>query len=103
MSAHKLVRDFGGVCYPAHIDRDSLSILSVLGEIDEYCGFTTAELADKSKLPLLKSQHPILNSMNIVTNSDAHYLENMKEAENFLELPELTRENIIEYLDKQKG
>ena len=103
MSAHKLVKDFGGVCYPAHIDRDSLSILSVLGEIDEYCGFTTAEFADKSKIPELKAQHPILNSMNIVTNSDAHYLENMKEAENFLELSELTRDNIIKYLDKQKG
>lgn len=103
MSAHRLVGDFGGVCYPAHIDRDSLSILSVLGEIDEYCGFSTAEFADKSKVPELKAQHPILNSMNIITNSDAHYLENMKEAENFLELPELTRENIIRFLDKQKG
>lgn len=103
MSAHKLLKDFGGVCYPAHIDRDSLSILSVLGEIDEYCGFTTAEFADKSKIPELKALHPILNSLNIVTNSDAHYLENMKEAKNYLELPELTRENVIEYLDKQKG
>ena len=44
MTAHKLVRDFGGVCYPAHVDRDSLSILSVLGEIDESCGFVAAEL-----------------------------------------------------------
>lgn len=100
MSAHRLVADFGGVCYPAHIDRDSLSILSVLGEIDESCGFTTAELADKSKLSTLKQQHPILNNLKIVTNSDAHYLENMREAENFFELPELTAEVVIEFLDK---
>ncbi len=99
MSAHKLVKDFGGVCYPAHIDRDSLSILSVLGEIDESCGFTTAELADKTRLSALRAQHPILNTLKIVTNSDAHYLENMREAENFIELPELTAENVIEYLD----
>lgn len=99
MNAHKLVKDFGGVCYPAHIDRDSLSILSVLGEIDEACGFTTAELADKSKLSEIKSQHPILNKLNIVTNSDAHYLENMREAEKYIELDSLSRENIIEYLD----
>ncbi len=100
MSAHKLVSSFGGICYPAHIDRDSLSILSVLGEIDESCGFTTAELADKSKLEELKKLHPILNSMNIVTNSDAHYLENMRDAENFMELDELTAESVIEYLNK---
>ncbi len=102
MTAHKLVRDFGGVCYPAHVDRDSLSILSVLGEIDESCGFTTAELADKSKLGELRALHPILDTLNIVTNSDAHYLENMRDAENFLDLPELTRENVIKYLDSVK-
>lgn len=99
MSAHKLVKDFGGVCYPAHIDRDSYSVLSVLGEIDESCGFTTAELADKKKLPVLKEQHPILDKLNIVTNSDAHYLENMREAENSFDLPELSGECVIEYLD----
>ena len=102
MTAHKLVRDFGGVCYPAHVDRDSLSILSVLGEIDESCGFTTAELADKSKLGELRALHPILDTLNIVTNSDAHYLENMRDAENYLDLPELTRENVIKYLDSVK-
>ena len=47
----------------------------------------------------LKAKHPILNNLNIVTNSDAHYLENMREAENFFELPELTRENVINCLD----
>ena len=100
MNAHKLVSDFGGVCYPAHIDRDSYSILSVLGEIDEHCGFSTAELADISKLDELKTYHPILNKLNIVTNSDAHYLENMREAQHFLELNELTRDSVIEYLNK---
>lgn len=99
MDAYKKAKEFGGICYPAHIDRDSLSILSVLGEIDPYCGFVTAELADKSKLEVLKNQHPILNQLNIVTSSDAHYLENMRDAENTLELEELTAENVIKALD----
>lgn len=99
--AYGKAKEFGGICYPAHIDRDSLSILSVLGEIDAYCGFKTAELADISKLPDLREKHPILNTLNIVTCSDAHYLENMRDAVNTLELPELTREAVIEYLDTQ--
>ncbi len=99
MQAYNEVKNFGGICYPAHIDRDSLSILSVLGEIDEYCNFKTAELADKSKESELKKKHPILNNMNIVTSSDAHYLENMREASNFLELDELSAESVIKYLD----
>lgn len=99
--AYRKAREFGGICYPAHIDRDSLSILSVLGEIDPYCGFRTAELADISKLGELREKHPILDHMNIITCSDAHYLENMRDAANTLTLPELTREAVIEYLDTE--
>ncbi len=40
--AYAKVKEFGGVCYPAHIDRDSLSILSVLGEIDPFHLFRRA-------------------------------------------------------------
>lgn len=99
--AYAKVREYGGVCYPAHIDRDSLSILSVLGEIDPACGFKTAELADISRLDALRQQHPILNDMNIITCSDAHYLENMRDAQNTLELPALTREAVIRFLDNR--
>ncbi len=99
--AYRKAQEFGGICYPAHIDRDSLSILSVLGEIDPYCGFRTAELADISKLGELREKHPILDHMNIITCSDAHYLENMRDAANTLTLPELTREAVIEYLDTE--
>ncbi len=99
MSAYNKVKEFGGICYPAHIDRDSLSILSVLGEIDPSCGFKTFELADRNKLSTLKQQHPILEKMNMVSCSDAHYLENMKEAENYLSLDELSIEGVLAALD----
>lgn len=99
MHAYAKVKEFGGICYPAHIDRDSLSILSVLGEIDESCGFKTAELADISKLDELKKHHPILDTLHIITCSDAHYLENMRGAENTLELEELTAECVLAKLD----
>lgn len=99
MDAYKKAKEFGGICYPAHIDRDSLSILSVLGEIDPCCGFVTAELADRSKLDSLKAQHEILKTLNIATSSDAHYLENMRDAENTLELDELSAECLIKALD----
>ena len=99
MNAYETVRSFGGICYPAHIDRDSLSILSVLGEIDESCGFKTVEFADKSLIEPTRKMHPIIERMNIVTNSDAHYLENMRDAVNSLELTQLNAESVIARLD----
>lgn len=100
-SVKSIVESFGGIAYPAHIDRESMSILAVLGEIDESYDFKTAELADKSQLDSLLSAHPILEKMNIVTNSDAHYLENMKEAQNYFELSEITPQSIIDRLSKK--
>lgn len=99
--AYRIAKEHGGICYPAHIDRDSLSILSVLGEIDPACGFRTAELADITKLDELKKQHTILNELNIVNCSDAHYLENMRDAQNTLDLPGLTREAVLKALDQK--
>ena len=97
-NAYELVKSFGGMCFPAHIDRESCSVLSVLGEIDKEFGFNTAEIFDLTKKDALKNAHPILNNMNIVSNSDAHYLGNMREAKNFFELDFLSAENVIKLL-----
>lgn len=102
MNAYRKVQEFGGICYPAHIDRDSLSIMSVLGEIDPYCGFATAELADFAKLEQLRLVHPILDDLHIVSSSDAHYLENMRDAAFTLELNEPTAAEVIRVLDTPK-
>ena len=102
MNAYRKVQEFGGICYPAHIDRDSLSILSVLGEIDPYCGFVTAELANFAKLEALRLVHPILDALHIVSSSDAHYLENMRDAAFTLNLEEPTAAEVIRVLDTPK-
>ncbi len=97
-SAASLVRSFGGICFPAHIDRSSYSLLSVLGEIPPECGFTTAEISPCGNAVELKKQHPILERMNIVTSSDAHYLENMREKEFCLPLDAVSAESVLSYL-----
>lgn len=99
-SAPNVVKSFGGVCYPAHIDRNSYSILSVLGEIPPESGFTTAEISPSGVKSELLDKHPILNQMNIVTSSDAHYLENMREKEFTLPVNEPTAAAVIEYLGR---
>lgn len=98
MNVKELVESFSGVCYPAHINRDSMSILSALGDIPPECGFKTVELSSSGDIDTLKAMHPILNDMLIVRNSDAHYLENMKDAQNFFELGVLSVDAVLNKL-----
>lgn len=93
-----LVRGYGGFCYPAHIDRASFSILASFGMLTLEMGFTCAEVTQGGDLAALTALHPDLASMRIMRSSDAHYLENMREAADFLHLPENTSEAALNYL-----
>lgn len=101
MNVKELVENYDGVCYPAHINRDSMSIISSLGGIPPECGFKTAEVSSSGNIEELKKAHPILADMLIVRDSDAHYLQNMKDAENFFELDELTVDSVLKKLKNE--
>ena len=92
------VSQYGGVCYPAHIDRSSFSVISNLGMITPDMKFSAAEMTDDADREKLKKEHPILNGAKIMSGSDAHYLENMKEAAHKIELPECSAKAVVEYL-----
>ncbi len=96
--AVKIVESFGGICYPAHIDRSSFSIISNLGTIDEYFGFSCAEIFDMDKEKELKEAYPYLNELKIISDSDAHYLENMRLPEHHIEVTENSVDAIFNYL-----
>ncbi len=102
ISTHKAVSEvskYGGICYPAHIDRSSFSIISNLGSIDESFGFKCAEIFDVSKEDKLKSKYPYLKDLKILSDSDAHYLENMRIPEScYLDIDDNTPKGIIEFL-----
>ncbi len=93
-----LVESYGGVCYPAHIDRSSYSVISNLGMITSDMGFRAVEMTADADRKTLISSHPILNGAKIFVDSDAHYLENLKEAENKIDLPENTAKAVTEYI-----
>ncbi len=95
----KKVAEYNGVCYPAHIDRSSFSILSNLGTIEEYFGFKCAEIYDILKEAELKKKHPYLNELKILSDSDAHYLENMRIPEQIIDVPENNIKTILDFLN----
>ena len=91
-----LMKQYGGICFPAHIDKKSTSILSVLGEIPEEYTFKAVEITKKADLNALKLSHPALGKVLFLINSDAHYLETIQSEEAWLDLKEPTFQSIIE-------
>ena len=72
-AAADLVRKHNGVCWPAHIDRDSNGLLAVLGAFPPEPVFRIAELRDRENVGLAEGR-------TIVVCSDAHRLWEIGEA-----------------------
>ncbi|MBO5928890.1 MAG: PHP domain-containing protein [Clostridia bacterium] len=94
------VNAFGGVAFPAHIDRPSYSITAALGDIPPL-GFTAAELTITADKEQYLKQYPLLQTMTLLTDSDAHYLENMPESTPYIEIAEATPEAVIALLKQR--
>ncbi len=95
--APEAVERYGGVCYPAHIDRQANGIIAVLGAFPEKPYFPVCEVHDSEKTDEYAERY----GKRIVSSSDAHYLWDIREKDKFLEL-DCERENaacaVINYL-----
>jgi PHP family Zn ribbon phosphoesterase len=98
----ELMKKFHGVYIPAHIDKNSNSLLSNLGFIPPEADFAVAELMESSHLEEISKRNPYLKQCNIVTNSDAHSLGSINEAVNFLLCESKSREDIIRALTGER-
>ena len=94
----ELVDKFDGVCYPAHIDRNSYSIISSLGDFSPEVKSRCFELTPDAKAEEYLEKYPATRGKLIIRSSDAHYLENMREPGFMIDLPENTAEALIDYL-----
>lgn len=92
----RLVTAWGGTAFPSHIDRPSFSLLGVLGLWDPDLGFTAAELSHNCPPDL--ARRPDLAGLKLLTNSDAHYLDQVWGAEHTLDLPDASPEAVIQHL-----
>ncbi|HIZ54676.1 MAG TPA: PHP domain-containing protein [Firmicutes bacterium] len=93
-----LMPAYGGICYPAHIDRASYSIISSLGVFPEHLCFSAAEISPLGNRQKLIEQHPVLNQLRLITSSDAHHLEHMPDPTHQIALDELSAACLIRTL-----
>lgn len=81
-----LVAEFGGVCFPAHIDREANGIVSTLGTFPEDTEFRVVELHDAANRESYQSKYPALADKLLVCGSDAHYLWDIRDAHAYFDL-----------------
>ena len=78
-----VVESYGGVCYPAHIDRESNGIIAILGAIPEDLSFNYFELNNNENIATYSYLYGIPKDRFIIS-SDAHYLTDIRDKENFI-------------------
>ncbi len=93
-----LVDSYGGVMVPAHIEKAANSLIANLGFVPPDSRFRTAELKDLKKLHEVRKGNPYLNECRIISDSDAHYLEDIHEPRLTIPVRERSVDAVIRYL-----
>ncbi len=99
---YPIVIDFDGVCYPAHIDRSSNSVMAILGAFPSHLPFNCFEIRDEGNLNYYVENHSLGNKIPIVS-SDAHYLSDIRDGKHYFEFEDnadgnAVREALIKHL-----
>jgi hypothetical protein len=96
---HALVQKHNGAFIPAHIDRDSFSVLSNLGFLPPHLCINTLEVSRSGvENGFIDNNTGRFPDNRFIISSDAHQLWNISEKSHILTLPERTAEAAIEFL-----
>lgn len=90
------IYNMGGVVFPAHINKQANSVLSNLGFIPKEWPIAAVEIFRPAENEALVASYS--EKYKVLKNSDAHYLHDISEAINYIELAEVSTEEIIKYL-----
>ena len=96
----KELKPYNGVMIPAHVDKSTTSVISNLGFIPPDSDFTTFECKNLANLHKLRREHPYLEKCNVITDSDAHYLWDINEAVNTLNVSEKSIKGVLDSFRK---
>ena len=93
-----LAEQYGGIAYPAHVDRDAYSVLSSFGMLPYDYPHRFVEISCQCDPAQLTEQFPELKDYKFLRASDAHYYENIQEEGALLRVEEKSPAGIIDAL-----
>lgn len=92
----ELVEAYGGIAYPAHIDRQANSLLSQLGIWDPELNFPIAEVSLHCPSNLFERRD--LRNLRHISACDAHYLHQIPDAFQGMNVSNATPQAVLEWL-----
>ena len=104
----KLVKNFNGICFPAHIDREANGVIATLGTFPQEPHFNIAEFHNEEVREEYIAKYPILKDKLLTIGSDAHFLWDIRDKNAYFELDDepfssdRVRQSLFELLRCQK-
>lgn len=97
-SLDSLMKDYGGLWYPAHIDRNSYSVISALGDFPDSLETSVFELTYDADEKLYREKYPSTKEKILLRSSDAHYLENLMTEKMEIDTEDNSIKGLFEFL-----
>ncbi|MBE7055897.1 MAG: PHP domain-containing protein [Ruminococcaceae bacterium] len=94
----EMVDNLGGIAYPAHVNRDSYSVLASFGMMPYGYPHKVVEISMDCDIDEFVGSYPEMRQYKFIRSSDAHYCEKISEEGTFIEVDENTPEKIIKSL-----
>lgn len=93
-----LMKEYHGIYIPAHVDKNSNSLLSNLGFVPPNADFSCVEIKNPMNTPSMLEKHPYFQNCKIIYDSDSHGLGQIQEPVNFLKVNERSTNGVLSAL-----
>lgn len=97
------IHEFDGLAIAAHIDRESFSVLSQLGFIDDNSDFDALEITPLTGFNQARIKYKELNKYSFIVSSDSHFLKDIGSATTQIILQEPSFAELKMALKRQNG
>jgi hypothetical protein len=97
------IHQFDGLAIAAHIDRESFSVLSQLGFIDDNAGFDALEITHLTGFDQARIKYQELCKYSFLVSSDSHFIKDIGQAFTRIYLEEPSFAELKMALKKQNG
>jgi hypothetical protein len=97
------IHQFDGLAIAAHIDRESFSVLSQLGFIDDNAGFDALEITHLTSFDEARIKYQELCKYSFLVSSDSHFIKDIGQSFTRIYLEEPSFTELKMALKKQNG